>query len=308
MIRRRIIYLLALIGSLIFYLCYQEWFAWVLLQVVVFFPLLALLLSIPAMVRLRMELDLPDKVSMGHSEKMQLNVSSKLPLPPHKCKIRVTKPMTGESWKLKPGAALPTEHCGKLHIELLRPSVFDYLGIFRLKVKTTTRKTLLVLPEPVEVVIPPNLFKQLEPCWKRKPGGGFAENYEIRQYHPGDSMNQIHWKLSAKVGELMLREPMEPERGVMLLTMDLNGTATELDQKLGQFLWLGQWLTEREISFDVRVLTGNGIVNWTIRNSEDLDRCILTLLDTPLAREGSIRGNSYKATWRYHIGGEQSEK
>ena len=259
------------------------------------------------MLRVRMELELPKKLSMGCSEKVDLHVSSKLPMPPHKSKILVTKPLTGESWKLKSGADLPTEHCGKLHIELYRPTVFEYLGVIGLKVRKTAKKALLILPEPVEIEIPANLFKQLEPRWKRKPGGGFAENYEIRQYHPGDSMNQIHWKLSAKVGELMLREPMEPERGLMLLTMDLNGTASELDKKLGQLLWLGQWLQEREIVFDVRVLTANGIVNRTIRSNEDMQECITVLLDTPLAQEGTIRNSFFKVAWRYHIGGEQDE-
>lgn len=307
MVRRRIVYLLALLGSLIFYLSYQQWFAWVLMLIVVFFPLLSLLLSIGAMVHLQMGLDVPSKVSIGSAETVNLKVSSKLPLPPHKSKILITKPLTGERWRLKPGAKLPTEHCGKLHVQLYKPGVFDYLGIFRLKIKKTDSQPVLILPEPVEVEIPSNLAKQLQPRWRRKPGGGFAENHEIRQYQPGDSLNQIHWKLSAKVGELMLREPMMLERGLMLLTMDLNGTAANLDRKLGQLLWLSQWLLEREVCFDIRVLTANGIESWTIHSQKDVDRCILSLLGTAFAREGSILNEFFKATWRCHIGGEQDE-
>ena len=307
MIRRRIIYLLALIGSLIFYLAYQQWFAWILMLVMIFFPLLSLLLSIGAMIHLQMGLDVPSKLPMGSAEKINLKISSKLPLPPHTSKVLITKPLTGERWTLTSGAKLPTDHCGILHIELYKPGVFDYLGIFRLKIKNTNRQTVLILPEPVEVDIPANLLKQLEPRWWRKPGGGFAENYEIRQYNPGDNLNQIHWKLSAKVGELMLREPMTPERGLILLTMDLNGTASSLDRKLGQLLWLSQWLLEREISFDIRVLTANGIESWTIGGKEDVDQCIISLLGTAFARDSSILNEFFKATWRYHIGGEQDE-
>ena len=307
MIKRRIIYLLALIGSFVFYMAYQQWFAWILLQVMVFFPFLSLLLSIGAMTGLRMKLDVASRIPMGHTEKVDLKVSCKLPQPPYRSKIRITKPLTGEKWTLKPGAKLPTEHCGKLHIQLYKPGVTDYLGIFRLKVRKTTEQAVFVLPQPVDMEIPPNLTKYLEPRWRPKPGGGYAENHEIRQYHPGDNLNQIHWKLSAKVGELMLREPMEPERGLMLLTMDLNGTASELDQKMGQLLWLSQWLLEREITFDIRVLTANGIENWTIRNEDDINKCVEILLGTPFAREGTIRDKFFKASWRHHIGGEQSE-
>ena len=307
MIRQRIFYLLALIGSVIFYLVYQQWFAWVLLLIVICFPLLSLLLSIAAMVNLRMGLDVASKVPMGSTETVSLKVSSKLPLAPYKSKILVTKPLTAERWKVKPGAKLPTEHCGKLYVQLHKPGVFDFLGLFRLKIRKTKQQTVLILPEPVELEIPPNLQKHLEPQWRRKPGGGFGENHEIRQYQPGDNLNQIHWKLSAKVGELMLREPMVPERGLMLLTMDLNGTAAELDRKLGQLLWLSQWLVEREILFEIRVLTAKGIESWTIESKEAVDRCIVALLGTPLVQDGSIRDVFFKAAWRHHIGGEQHE-
>ncbi len=304
---RRIVYLLALIGSLIFYIAYQEWLAWVVLLIVVFFPLLSLLLSIGAMRHLQMELEAPSKIAMGCDERINLTVSSKLPMPPHKSKIRIIKPLTGQSWTLKPGAKLPAEHCGSLHIELHKPGIFDYLGIFGLKAGKTTGQTVLVLPNPVEMEIPPDLTNRLAPRWKRKPGGGYAENYEIRQYQPGDHLNQIHWKLSAKTGELMLREPVEPEQGLMLLTMDLSGTTSELDTKLGQLLWLSQWLLEREIPFEMRVLTAKGIDHWTVQNNDDANQCIAALLDTPSAREGSIRDKSFGAAWRYHIGGEQNE-
>lgn len=292
---------------MLFYLLYQQWFAWILMLVIVFFPLMTLLLSINAMMNLRMGLDVATKIPLGKTEKVNLKVSSKLPLPPHKSKILLTKPLTGERWKLKPGAKLPTEHCGKLYVELYKPGVYDYLGIFGWKMKQKDKQTVLILPEPVEMEVPPSLYKHLEPRWLKKPGGGYAENHEIRQYQPGDNLNQIHWKLSAKVGELMLREPMMPERGLMLLTMDLNGSAAELDTKLGQLLWLSRWMVEREIVFEIRVLTAKGVKNWTIRSKEDVDRCVLSLLETPPSRDNSLQDVFIKATWRHHIGGEQDE-
>jgi uncharacterized protein (DUF58 family) len=307
MIRQRIIYVLALIGSAIFYLSYQEWFSWVLLLVVVFFPWLSLILSVVAMRQMRIELNVPATASMGSAEEIKLKISYKLPLPPYNSKILITKPLTGEHWKLNSGAKLPTEHCGKLHVQMLKPAVYDYLGIFHLKIKNTNSQTVLILPDPVEMDIPESLFKYLHPRWRRKLGGGFGENHEIRQYHPGDNLNQIHWKLSAKAGELMLREPMEPERGQMLLTMDQNGTAAELDRKLGRLLWLGQWLLDRELPFDLRVLTANGTESWTVREKEDVDQCIISLLDTPFARKGSLEDEMFQVAWRHHIGGEPDE-
>ncbi len=307
MARRRILYILALIGSLIFYGANQEWFSWILLQVMLFFPWLSLLLSIGAIFRIRMEPVAARRIPAGSAETVQLKVSSERPKPPYKSKIRVTNPLTGERWILKPGDKLPTDHCGGLQAEPHRPRVCDYLGLFRFKVRKVSRQTFLVLPEPINMEVPPNLTRYLAQSWRPKPGGGYAENHEIRPFHPGDNLNQIHWKLSAKTGDLMLREPMEPERGLMLLTMDLCGTASELDVKLGQLLWLSNWLLEREISFDVRVLTGNGIENWTIREEWDVHKCMESLLCAPFAPDDSIQDQSFTTAWRHHIGGEQGE-
>ena len=239
---------------------------------------------------------------------IQLRVVSYRSLqPPHRSKIRISKPLTGESWILKPGDKLPTDHCGGLRAELHKPRVCDYLGLFRFKVRKTNGQTFLVLPNPVTMDVPPDLTRYLAQRWHPKPGGGYAENHEIRQYHPGDNLNQIHWKLSAKVGDLMLREPMEPERGLMLLTMDLCGTASEQDAKFGQLLWLSNWLLEHQIAFDIRVLTGNGIESWSIRDEWDLHKCMEYLLCAPFARVGSIQDRSFTAAWRHHIGGEPRE-
>lgn len=301
------IYLLALVGSVVLYAANQEWFAWVLLLVVAILPWVSLLLSILPMAGLKMELDVAEKLPMGSAETATVTVSSKLPMPPHRAKIRVTNVMTAERRTLRSGVKLPTEHCGKWQVQLHRPAVCDYLGLFCKRIRNTAVQTVYVLPRPVEIKIPPELSKHLQPRWRAKPGGGFAENYEIREFHPGDSLNKIHWKLSAKVGDLMLREPMEPQRGLMLLTLDLNGSASELDLKLGRLLYLSRWLLAREVTFDIRALTAKGVESWTIREQADADKCIESLLGTPFAREGSICDQSYQAAWRYHIGGEQGE-
>ena len=307
MAKRRLVYLLGLLGSFAFYIAYQQWFSWILLLFMLFFPWLSLILSVGAIFRTRMEPSAALRMPLGSQQTIQLKVSSKYPLPPHRSKIRITRPMTGESSILKPDDKLPTQHCGGIKAQLHRPRICDYMGLFGFKVRKTTEQTFFVIPEPIKMEVPPDLNRYLAQRWRPKPGGGYAENHEIRQYHPGDNLNQIHWKLSAKVGDLMLREPMEPERGLMLLTMDLCGTASELDLKMGHLLWLSNWLLERAITFDVRVLTGNGIESWSIRDEWSLNSCIESLLCAPFVPEGSIRDCSFTAAWQHHIGGEQDE-
>lgn len=300
-------YGLALIGCLTFYGAYQEWFSWILLLTLVLFPWLSLLLSLGTIVRMKLEPSAASKIPVGTIACGRLKVYSNGPQPPLKSKISITRPITGEKWILNPGDKLPTDHCGGLVAELYKPKVFDYLGLFQFRIRKTNSRTFLVWPQMKCMEIPPDLSQHLARSWHPKPGGGYAENYEIRQYHPGDHLNQIHWKLSAKVGDLILREPMEPESGRMLLTMDLCGSPQALDSKFGRLIWLSNWLLDHMIPFEIRVLTGNGIECWVISDEWSLQKCVEALLCTPFVKEGSIQNRSFTAVWQHHIGGEPDE-
>ena len=301
------LYLAALAGCLVFYVFYQEWVSWLVLLTAVGLPWLSLAMSLPAMLTFRLEPEVPAGLKPGDGVKLRLRGSCAMPHPPVKTKIRLTRPITGESWTLKPGEKLPADHCGGLIAQPLRAKICDYLGLFRMKLRKTGAVTAIVWPNAVRMKVPPELNRYLARSWRPKFGGGYAENHELRLYRPGDSLNQVHWKLSAKTGNLIIREAMEPERGLVLLTMDLNGTAEELDRKFGRLLWLGNYLLERNIRFQLRVLTGEGLEIWQIAGEQELRKALGSLLCREPAASGSVRDQSIAASWQYHIGGEPDE-
>ena len=120
-------------------------------------------------------------------------------------------------------------------------------------------------------------------------------------------MNQVHWKLSAKTGKLILREPMQPIRGRMLVTMNLHGTPAELDQKFGQLLWLGDYLLGKELGFDLRVLTAQGVLTRHITDKKSLQNAVDALLCAAPVQQGDMRRMPDTASWHYHIGGDPDE-
>ena len=307
MVTRRILYLFALADFVVFYIFYQEWVAWLVLLAVIGLPWLSLAVSLPAMLSYRLELDTPAQLKVGQAGRVRVRGKCPMPHPPVKTRIRLTRPITGESWTVGVGERLPTEHCGALTAEPVRPGVFDYLGLIRIKPRKVGRAKTIVLPEPVKMPVPPDLSRYLARAWRPKPGGGFSENHELRLYRPGGSLNQVHWKLSAKTGKLILRETMEPERGLMLLTMDVSGAAEELDRKFGRLLWLGNYLLEQGIRFEVRAMTGKGLESLLVTNRMQLQKAAENLLDSPRAESGSVRDHSFAASWQYHIGGEADE-
>jgi ABC-type dipeptide/oligopeptide/nickel transport system ATPase subunit len=105
------------------------------------------------------------------------------------------------------------------------------------------------------------------------------------------------------VGEI-IREPMEPDRGLVLVTMNLRGDADELDRKFGRLLWTGNYLLEQGLQFETRVLTAMGVQNFTVTCEQGLWEMLDTLLCTPSAKEGDLRLMEYRAAWQCHISGK----
>lgn len=306
MAERRIGYLVILIGSVVFFWAYREWLSWILLMIAVFLPWLSFLVSLPAMLTIRVTVKCPESVSMGTETKGSLVGSGKLPLPPIRGKIRAERVLTGQKWRLKGKAALPTEHCGTLTVSPWRVWVYDYLGLLRLPALHKQTATLQVMPLPLPAATVPDMSRYLANAYKPKPGGGFSENHELRLYRPGDNLHQIHWKLSAKTGQLILREPMEAVRGLALVSLSLSGTPEELDRKLGRLSWLSRQLLEQGISHQVDCMTGTGVESFSLQHATDLQDMLSKLLASAPARETDFAGNT-RASWRCQIGGEADE-
>ena len=307
MVRRWIYYLASLLGCLIFYAAYQGWLAWLLLCCLFWLPWASLLLSLPAMLTVSMRCRCGGNLLLGEEEQLVVDVCCRLPVPHYRCRITVERPLTGQRWVMKEGYMLPTDHVGALFCRLEKCRVYDYLGLFFCRVRRRKDGVLTVRPREVALPAPGDLQRYLSRAWKPKPGGGFAENHELRLYRPGDNLNQVHWKLTAKTGKLMIREPVEPMRSTVVLTMDLKGLPEELDVRFGQLLWMGKHLLGQGLRFDLRVLTDCGVVAKEIVNEEALLHQLDVLLSCCPVAEGSVRKEQLHAGWHYHIGGNTDE-
>ena len=304
---RRFIYTLSLAGCVVFYGAYQKWFSWIVLLAMLLLPWFSLLLSLRAMLSMKPKLNLPERIRQGTDADVRLDLRCHGIRPPFRCKIRLIKPNTGENRIVREGQPLPTEHIGGLILRTERAGIFDYLGLFRRSLRKSPACIVRVMPATAELPIPEEITRVLARAWKPKHGGGYAENHEIRPYQPGDALNLVHWKLSEKADELMLREPMEPDQGMMLLTMDMNGSPDELDRKFSRLLCYGNYLLTHGVVFRVLTLTGNGLESWFIREPSELNACVDALLCAPFAPSGTIRERKHRVPWQYHIGGEPDE-
>lgn len=304
---KRLLYLTVLGSCVIFYIAYGQWLSWIILLTVLGLPWFSLLLSLPAIFRFRAVPSGPVSMKIGETTELWLVGSCEFSMPPFRGKLKLRNCITGQQWFYQEPSDLTTDHCGGISVTAESVRVCDYLGLFSFPVRCREQKTILIRPHPVKMEPKEDLTQYLAKSWRPKSGGGYAENHELRDYRPGDSLNQVHWKLSAKTDSLIIREAMEPQPGLMLLTLNHRGSDDEIDRKLGRLLWLGRYLIGQNIRFEVRILTGDGILTFSIACEQDLQKAVDSLLCSRAAEEGDLHSREFSASWHCHIGGEPDE-
>ena len=303
---RRIVYLLTLAGCLVFYGFYKEWFSWLLLLTVLILPLFSLAVSIPAMLTAQAHLRCPEQVRKDVPLRTALQLSCKLIAPPVSSRIKLHNSLTDARYVGAPGERVPTEHCGYMHISYDRLYVYDFLGLFCRRLRKGDSCGVYIEPKPVPCVNVPDFSGKAVSGFRPKPGGGFSEHHELRLYRPGDDLRNIHWKLAAKMGKPIYREPMEPLRKGRLLTMTLCGKPKQLDKKLGQLLWLSREMLQRQMEHEVLCLTGDGPVRFTVTDNATWEQGLRAILRSRPAKADDGAENENKL-WQYHIGGDGND-
>ena len=226
MIRNIIIYLCLLTGTFLFSIFYYAWFSWFLFLTVVSIPIISLLLSLPFMIRsVRSDIEIFAKENVFIKDEFYIAISGKKKKPlfcpmltlnikstnltANLCeniKIRFsgtfTKPLIRQCNSL-------TQHCGQLDIVCKNGKVYDMLGIFFLPIRIKKRSFVRVLPKQQKPKIIPDSSNFTVTGYKPKPVGN-SEIYELREYRHGDSLRNVHWKLSSKSDGLIVKEPNIP--------------------------------------------------------------------------------------------------
>lgn len=304
---RRIIYLAVLAGLLVFYVFYREWFAWFSLVLGLCLPPFSLVLSLPAVCTVRGRFRCPDTLAPGRPARAAASVSSPLPVPPFRCRLRVTHAITGNTRIQKVTDPLPTGVCGRLTLQPVRPRIYDYLGLFRFPLRRWEPAGILIWPAEVPMESVPDFSPPPESLEKASPDRDFSDRQELRPYRPGDSLRQIHWKLSAKTGELIFRELTVPVTSRIRLALVLSGSGAELNRKLGQLLWLGSWLLERQIPWEIAAVTGAGFFCVPVDHPEDFRAAMTRLLSSPAAADSVPCPKPPPDCRQYEIRGDPDE-
>lgn len=321
MLKNRLLYLAALIGMLIFHSFYTGWFSEYLLLFGICLPVLSLLLSLPGILKLRLQMECPECVLRGESLQIRLFADDPGFFPVSRCRasVRLQNLLTGKSslqecsfsGSLACCVILPSTHCAGLDYSVSKASAYDYLGLFRIPLRRPAAQRAFVLPVGRQPELLPDLTRFRAKAFRPKPGGGYSEIHEMREYRPGDPLREVHWKLSAKTDKLIVREPQLAENGRILLTFDLSADPGQTDSVLDALFWLSGWMCGQGIDHTVCWLDPRSleVQSAEIRTEADLQTLLRSLLCTAVPADlPSIRTHSFpQAGLLFHVTGEEGE-
>ena len=297
MVLRRLIYCMALAGVLLFQITNENYLAHFLLALMIAFPLLSLALSLPGMAGCRLSLSAaPPHLTRGERGVWRLSVENRSPLPLARLSLRLeTRNMltgacrkeklafTGLARRAPEELDVDTAHCGLLEFRAYKVRVWDYLGLFSLPCPQPPCARLSVDPVPVDpgpVNIPEGQGVRPQPADAGRKGPG--EDYDLREYRPGDPMRSVHWKLSSKWDELIVRERAETVTPLPVLAFDWFGPPDRLDRVLDRLSGLSRALLAVQRPHALVWLDQAGEpVRRVVNDEKDLRDGLLSLLSAP---------------------------
>ena len=179
---------------------------------------------------------------------------------------------------------LSFDYCGLFRAELFEirtSSLFNLLGSKR---KADSIAEVVVLPSPIETddsalentSFPDNGEEVTEESGK---GDDRSEIFEIRDYKPGDELQTIHWKLSAKTDDLMVKEFSEPvsEQFTVYLEQSFR-SLSELNAFFDVAFTMISFFRQQKLRFSVAYVREDGeTVQMVVQREEDIIQLLMQL-------------------------------
>lgn len=126
------------------------------------------------------------------------------------------------SWSHAVDYVVRSDVRGRFEIGPLTAQVSDAFGLVRLPRTFSSTSTLVVTPRIEELTaIPlPGGHSTSGDAAPRAYASGSAEDVTVREYRRGDELRRVHWRSSARLGELMVRREEQPWQASATVLLD----------------------------------------------------------------------------------------
>ena len=311
MSKLRLLYIAALVSVMCFYAFYPLWFSWYLLVVMLLLMPFDLILSLPGMLSRKLSIELPRVLEVNSKAVIVIKTyqTKSYPLRCVKAILKTSKndsqPLSISSKKYtfkthddnKCEIEIDTSQSGVIAYSIKNMWAVSLLGLFALPGPVRFDRSILVLPKPLKpprtIALPRGMI------FRAKPGGGFAEDHDLRAYRQGDSVRSIHWKVSAKFNSPIIREALVPPTNSRLILITKWKSEEQRDIILGRLRWVSNYLLKWEVPFFVK-FGDDGAIEEITKDEELKDYLYRELCDAKTTRRITAY-DSNRFTWIFKI-------
>ena len=190
---------------------------------------------------------------------------------------------------------LTCPYAGRVEIQVLGVRLMDPFGLFSRWLDLQPEGGFTVTPElfpcAVSLAERDRAAADSEAYVPDRPGNDPGESFGLREYRAGDAIRRIHWKLSEKTDQLMVREFGQPGAWETALLLDRaeETSAEQTDAMTEILLSLSSALIEEGICHRVFWLEdAETLGEYPIMGAEDFHKMVQSLLNLPPRQEGSL--------------------
>lgn len=269
MLQSRIFGVIWIIFSIVFFIFEDSYLGLILLILNVVLTSLLIFNIIILKNKLTFELKTEGTVHKNEVGRLTIQVENKSLLPVSKIKLHIQfeNKLTNEldtkiffislnrrSKELVP-LDLSSKYCGQIRVTVNKVQYYDFLGIFTKEIDVNSLSQLFVLPKryPMSVTVADSNvgFTDSYSHEINRRGDDGLEIFGIKEYSKEDSLKHVHWKLTSKFDELIVKELSEAVNYTFLVLLDLSvvnqtkkNSPSVIDAMIDTFISISEALLE----------------------------------------------------------------
>lgn len=278
MIVRKLFWLATEISLAALWVCFGSGAALALALAMLLIPLVSIPINLHLRRKIRLKLTAQPNLRKEQEAQIMLKLTNPTVLPVNLlCCLAVTNLLNGMLLREKVHVtgnqvtrSVKSRYCGRLRITVEKTKLYDCFGLVGIPLNCPEKCHITVQPDGFETRI--SLADELggiaesEQYSQYRSGSDMTETFQLREYVPGDSPRQIHWKLSGKLDRLIVRDPGLPIIQDVLLFWERTEpeeTVQSIDAQAEVIVSITRALLEQDVQFRL---------GW---NDTEENRCIL---------------------------------
>ena len=175
--------------------------------------------------------------------------------------------------------------CGCIKVTFSDWRCSDFFHVFYVKRKAVAEGATVIMPEKqnrdFSFLTREGFDMESFRYSGNRPGDDPGETYDIREYQPGDSIRQIHWKLSSKLNHILIKEASLPVSRSLLVFWDKNteeASPDEMDAMAESVSSICQALSQDGVQYTLGWTDGQEICQEEAFTLEELLRLLPQML------------------------------